>query len=102
MKGHDLLTRYKVENPEVHILEVHKGQFQQPQLAEFMSACDFMVVTNRLRPWSMAEWEGMASGLELLDLADQEREFTDWSRKKVFELGWDRATAKETWMDYLC
>ena len=101
MKGRHLLHQYRVEHPDAQILEVFKGRYSQPQFAEVMSACDYIVVTNRLRPWSMVEWEAMATGLDLVDIGDREREFTDWSRDKVFEVGWDRLSAKKTWMEYL-
>lgn len=117
MKGFDTLLRYAKENPEIYWIIVWKqpseaGQLQgasnfvkvsQDVLSELMNAADFCLSPGRLGPFYMVEWEAMACNLEMRILGEVEKDFvpSDRPREDVFELGWDRGSAKRAWVDYL-
>jgi hypothetical protein len=68
-----------------------------------MACSDFLLACGRLRPWFMVEWEAMACNLPVIDVSDLEREFpvSRNPRSDVLLHGWDRVTAKKTWLEYL-
>lgn len=118
MKGWDQLLRYAATEPDywwvvafkfersrlMHGLKgVTVAQVSQPELAGQMGMCDFALFTSRLRPFSMLEWEAMACNLPVVNVGHPEREFcpSKEPRRDVFDLGWDRASARRTWLEYL-
>jgi glycosyltransferase involved in cell wall biosynthesis len=118
MKGSDRLVQYARDNPDIFWIVVWKSKRErgeapvnskeyvhvtQDVLAGLMACSDFLLATGRLRPWFMVEWEAMAAGLPVVDLSGLEREFAPSAnpRQQVIELGWDRKTARETWLKYL-
>ena len=123
MKGFDRLRQFANKNPHVHFVIVWKSKREQVRnhgvacsewthttqdvFADLLRLSDFSLFTGMLRPFFMVEWEAMASGLSVVDVAGVEREFTPSStdgesnRAKVFELGWDRNSAAKVWRDYV-
>jgi len=116
MKGFDLLQEHAKKNPEIewivcwkqpsdagHMEGAHNTvSILQPHMNELMNCADFVASTGRLKPMFLVEWEAISSGLFLVNVDGVDRElFTGSSRKQIFEMGWDRATAKETWSDYI-
>ena len=125
MKGFDLLLAHVSENPATEWIVVWKdgrsrriarrrfGDFgphfhqytaiSQATLAELMVAADFFLSGSRLRPFFMVEWEAMACDLPIINAGQTLRDFevTGSPRDEVLRRGWDRATAKNTWLQYL-
>lgn len=118
MKGWDILQRYAGEHPDIWWAIAFKRQrdkrphalrgmtvagVSQHQLAELMRMCDFALFTSRLRPYAMMEWEAMSCNLPVVNVGHPDREFTpgDSPRHDVLDRGWDRHTAKKTWLEYL-
>ena len=114
MKGFDLLEKYAAAHPDIYWIccwsheTGHKAgahntvAIPQPHMNELMNCADFFLSTGRLNPLFLVEWEAMSSGLPLVNAEGITREFPEGSsRDLVFELGWDRITAKKTWEDYL-
>lgn len=118
MKGWDLMVRYAKDHPDVWWVIVFKrprdqqrhtfrgvtvaGE-RQDRIAEMMRMCDFALFTCRLRPYVIFEWEAMAANLPVINVGHPAREFAPQSdpRNDVFDRGWDRHTAKATWLEYL-
>lgn len=102
MKGFDQLLKYSKVHPEVQFIVVFKEEFKsQKELAELMSCADFGFFTGRLRPYFMVEWEMMACDLPIIDISGMERDFMPGGRDRVFEKGWSRIQAKESWYKFL-
>lgn len=118
MKGWDLLCHYARQHTNlwwvvafkmkrdrlIHDLQgVTVAQVDQPELARLMQMCDFALFTSRLRPYAMLEWEAMSCNLPVVNVGHPYREFEPGNepRKTVFDRGWDRHTAKTTWLEYL-
>ena len=117
MKGFDRLKDYAAQNPDVYWILVWKSQGEaapvvgasnhilvpQQKLAELMSCADFFLSCGRLRPFFMVEWEAMACNVPMVILGDMEKDFKPSAspREDIFRLGWDRHTAKATWLNYI-
>lgn len=114
MKGFDLLEKYAYQHPEVYWICCwsHQAGYKedahntvailQPHMNELMNCADFFLSTGRLNPLFLVEWEAMSSGLPLVNAEGVTREFPEGSsRDLIFELGWDRISAKKTWENYL-
>lgn len=102
MKGPDRLIEYVNSHPGIHWIIIDKWNPRpQSEIAELMSCADFGLFTGRLRSYYMVEWEMMACDLPIIDISGMQRDFMPSGRKKVFELGWSRHQAKETWYNFL-
>lgn len=117
MKGFSNLIKYANSHLDVHWILVWKSEGEsiqytnansfikipQSQIAELMNASDFFLSTSNLVPYYMAEWEAMACDLPFVSATNVKREFelTSDTRNKVFELGWDRHSAKKKWVKFL-
>lgn len=118
MKGYDLFKKYASEHPHVWWVVAFKryrdrrphgfrgltlAGVPQTQLAVAMRMCDFALFTSRLRPYAMLEWEAMATNLRVVNVGHPHREFKPPRnpRHRVLDLGWDRHTARATWLEYL-
>lgn len=116
MKGYDLVQEYARSNPDIYWILCWKQAYEaghmdgaynsisilQPQMNELMNCADFFLSTGRLNPLFLVEWEAMSAGLPMVNAPGVVREFNEGvSREKVFELGWDRHTAKNTWAEYI-
>lgn len=118
MKGWDLFQRYAGQHPEVWWVVAFKrprdkrshmlmgltvAGVSQDRLSELMRMCDFALLTSRLRPYAMLEWEAMASNLPVVNVGHPRREFEPGPdpRFDVFQRGWDRPTVMRTWLEYL-
>lgn len=118
MKGWKLLQRYARSRPNVYWAIVFKRKqdripydlrgvsvagVAQSEVAKLMQMCDFALFTSFLRPYSMMEWEAMSCNLPVINIGHAQREFSPGKepRKTVFDRGWDRYTAKKTWLEYL-
>lgn len=102
MKGKDRLHQYARSHPEVKWNIVSKDdRLPQTRIAELMNESDFILLTGRLRPYFMIEWEAMSCDLECVDISGMERDFTPNGRQGVFDQGWSRHQAKEAWKTYL-
>jgi glycosyltransferase involved in cell wall biosynthesis len=118
MKGWDLMVRYAKDHPATWWVIVFKrprdqqkhgfrgvtvaGE-RQDRIAEMMRMCDFALFTSRLRPYVIFEWEAMSTNLPVVNVGHPDREFTPRPdpRSDVLDRGWDRHTAKATWLEYL-
>jgi hypothetical protein len=115
MKGYDRLLNYAAAHPSVRWIVASKndahvlipGEFNvchvaQPYLAELMNCADFILSVSRLRPFYMCEWEAFSCDLPMIDISG-EREFVPSAhpRDDVFARGWDRATGRDRWLDYI-
>jgi len=117
MKGFDSLIDYAARRPEVRWIVVYKDpeasrpianaayytRVSQTTLAELMNCANYAIDASRLRPYFMVEWEQMACNLPLMQITSLKREFKQEHpiNQNVFNRGWDRASAKETWRKYL-
>ena len=119
MKGFHNLVKFHEMYPEIEWILVWKTEAEQnPQpwaknftlvdqqtLAELMNCGDFIFCGGLLRPYFMVEWEAFACGLRpLFYNASLQREFIpdmNNPRSDIFNLGWDRPTAKNTWLKYI-
>lgn len=102
MKGKDRLLKYQAEHPEIRWNIVNKTDcLPQARIAELMNESDFILMTGRLRPYFMIEWEAMSCDLEAIDISGMERDFRPFGRRGVFDQGWSRHDAKKTWEKYL-
>lgn len=102
MKGMDRLQEYQNKHPGIQWIIADKWNPKpQPQLAELMNCADFGLFTGRLRSYYMVEWEMLSSGLPIIDVSGMERDFIPTGRHRVFELGWSRYQAKESWYKFL-
>jgi len=117
MKGHDKFLKYKQDNPDIVWIILWKWkqeasevagcfnyiQVPQEQMNELFNCADFFLSTSRLRPFYMMEWEALASNLNFIILDNIQKDFTpsENPRDQVIELGWDRETAKKTWLSYI-
>jgi glycosyltransferase involved in cell wall biosynthesis len=117
MKGFDRLQQYAAENPDIFWIIVSKSRRERcllhgasnwthvPQefLAELMQCADFLLCPGRLRPFFMVEWEAMSAGLPVVNISGLDKDFEPGAnpRDQVFELGWDRASAKVKWLEYI-
>jgi len=117
MKGFDKLQTWTAQNPDVLWIIVWKTREEaghlngalnkvlvsQQTLAELMSCADFFLSCGRLRPFFMVEWEAMACNVPMVMLGDAEKDFKPSAspRDDIFRLGWDRHTAKNTWLNYI-
>lgn len=117
MKGFGRLKLYAEQNPEVHWICVWKQgheagqmpggtnvtQVSQPELAELMNCADFVLSCGMLRPFYMIEWEAMSCNLPVIITDGRQKDFvpSNHPRNDVIEMGWDRMTARQTWMTYL-
>lgn len=103
MKGMDRLFEYSAAHPDIQWIVIDKWNNTRPQreLAELMNCADVALFTGRLRPYYMIEFEIMASDLPIIDISGMQRDFMPNGRKKIFELGWSRYQAKETWYKFL-
>lgn len=102
MKGRDRLHQYARANPDIQWLIVEKSAaLPQPVLAEMMNSADFILLTGRLRPYFMVEWEAMSCDLECVDISGVERDFKPNGRQGVFDQGWSRHDAKGEWIKFL-
>lgn len=118
MKGWDLVQRYAADHPDTWWVVAFKrprdkrphqlpgltvAGVSQIRLAELMRMCDFALFTSRLRPYAMMEWEAMSCNLPVVNIGHAEREFTPGPdpRNDVLDRGWDRHSAKATWLEYL-
>jgi len=103
MKGMDRLFEFSREHPQYQWIVVDKwnNTKSQRELAELMNCADIGLFTGRLRPYFMIEFEMMASDLPIIDISGMQRDFMPGGRKKIFEIGWSRYQAKETWHKFL-
>jgi len=118
MKGFDRLCEYSRHNPEVFWIVVWRseeesasfeGKFSRfvnvrpQQFSELLSSADFFLASGRLRPFHMSEWEAMACNTPLVILDGMQKDFvpSPTPRDDIFRLGWDRPTAKKTWLNYI-
>ncbi len=117
MKGFDKLREWAAQNPDVFWIIVWKSQGEaapmngamnqvlipQQRLAELMSCADFFLSCGRLHPFFMVEWEAMACNLPMVILGGMKKDFEPSAspREDIFRLGWDRHTAKNTWLNYI-
>ena len=102
MKGKDRLLKYASEHPEIKWNIVNKSEcLPQTRLAQLMNESDFILLTGRLRPYFMVEWEAMACDLDCVDVSGMERDFIPNGRQGVFDQGWSRNQAKEEWLRFL-
>lgn len=119
MKGFDKLLKYRKQNPDIFWIIIWKWeqeslhvndkncisfvQISQKQMNELYNCGDFFLSTSRLRPFFMSEWEALASNLPFVVLENITKDFVPSMnpRKQVFELGWDRKTAKKRWIEYI-
>lgn len=102
MKGMDRLQEYQRKYPNIQWIIADKWNPRpQTELAELMNCADFGLFTGRLRSYYMVEWEMMASDLPIIDISGMERDFIPTGRHRVFELGWSRYQAKESWYKFL-
>lgn len=119
MKGFNNVVKFHEIYPELEWILVWKSPGEaseqswaknytlvpQLTLAELMNCADFMFCGGLLRPYFMVEWEAFSCGLPpLFYNATLQREFIPDlknSRQMVFDLGWDRHTAKQTWLKYI-
>ena len=117
MKGYPDLLEYAAENPDIYWIVVWKWQQEstqlflegkeftkipQRQLSELHSCSDFILHTNKLRSYFMAEWEAMSSDLPIRRLHPAEKDFREPSRprQELFRQGWDRESVKRKWIRY--
>lgn len=117
MKGFQNLQKYAKENPEIHWVIVWKTPFErsllhgateycyipQEHISELMNCSDFFLVCGLLESYFMIEYEAMSCNLPMLNITNLEKDFDlgENPRDKIFELGWDRKSALDTWKDYL-
>lgn len=102
MKGRDRLDAYAAAHPEIRWNIVRKTDgLPQSRIAELMNASDFILMTGRLRPYFMVEWEAMACGLEAIDVSGLERDFVPRGRAGVLDAGWSRPDALAQWREFL-
>jgi hypothetical protein len=104
MKGMDRLHAYRAAHPEIRWNIVEKSAaMPQTKLAELMNASDFILLTGRLRPYFMVEWEAMACDLPVVDISGVDRDFIPSAhpREDVMRFGWSRHDAKKKWKEYL-
>lgn len=117
MDGFDKLQAFAAQNPDILWVIVWKwAQAQgymegarnfpcmpQQDLSELISCADFFLACGRLHPFFLVEWEAMACNTPLLILDGMEKDFVPSAnpRDDVFRLGWDRHTAKKTWLNYI-
>lgn len=117
MKGPDRLKEYASQHPDIFWIVVSKSASEavildgarnyilvpQHTLAELMSASDFFLSCGRLRPLFMIEWEALSCNLPLVILDGMQKDFVPSAnpRDDIFRLGWDRHTAKKTWLNYI-
>jgi len=116
MKGYDLLEQYAAEHPDIYWILCWKQPSEaghrdgalntvsilQPQMNELMSCADFFLSTGRLYPLYLVEWEALSAGLEMVNAPGVSREIPEGSsRLAVFENGFDRSTARESWVKYI-
>ncbi len=116
MKGADRLIEYAKIHPEIQFIAVWKKsaievpknvknyvRITQQVLSDLMNCADFMLGTSRLRPFYMAEWEALCTGLPYRNISGLDKDFEpgEHPRLDVLRLGWDRTQAKQKWMDFL-
>lgn len=117
MKGFQNLKEYAKENPDIYWILVWKMKGQdgyldghsnfvhvsQEMMSELMNCADFALFGGLLRSFYMIEWEAMACDLPVIILNDMKKDFvpSKHPRDDVFKYGWDRISAKKTWVDYL-
>lgn len=117
MKGFDQMKVYAAQHPEIFWIVVwthpwsrgnfpgypNFGSVPQCQLSELMSCADFYLSCSRLRPFYMTEWEAMACNLPMTIPSGIQKDFVPSAnpRDDIFRLGWDRASAKKTWLNYI-
>jgi glycosyltransferase involved in cell wall biosynthesis len=117
MKGFDRVQAYAAQHPDIYWVIVWKwpqeaGNLEgarnytlipQQQIAELMGASDFFLSCSRLRPFYMVEWEAMACNMPIVITDGMQKDFVPSAnpRDDVFRLGWDRHTAKNTWLNYI-
>ncbi|QQS65314.1 hypothetical protein IPO96_02050 [Candidatus Saccharibacteria bacterium] len=116
MKGISKMLEYANVNPDIEWVMVWKWEMEelkisgvhnfvkieQQQICELLNASDFFLATSQLRPYYMAEWEAMATGIPFVHFGGAEREFypSDNPRDDVFSMGWDRKSVKKKWVDF--
>jgi glycosyltransferase involved in cell wall biosynthesis len=117
MKGFALLLEYARAHPDIHWITICKTAHESVQMpgatsfvhasqstiCELINAADFFLSTSQLRPYFMAEWEAMAcdAPMRLIGAPDKEFVPSDHPRDDVFRAGWDRASVKRRWSEYL-
>jgi hypothetical protein len=117
MKGYAELLEYARLHPDIYWIVVWKWQQESalfpyagktftkiPQrlLAELHSCSDFILHTNKLRSYFMAEWEAMSSDLPIRRLRPVEKDFPEPAapRFTLFLKGWDRGNVKRRWTEF--
>jgi glycosyltransferase involved in cell wall biosynthesis len=108
MKGYDRVTQFENGLPgvgnEFEVLKIWKNNpVPQRTLAELMNCCDFLLVTGRLRPYFLVEWEAMACDLKVVNVTGLEKDFipSDHPRDDLIDLGWDRHDVSKAWHELL-
>ena len=101
MKGMDAAHAWAEAN-KIPLTCVFKGSLPQTELAEVMSTHEYVILSGRLRPLYLVEWEALASGLKPIDVSGVEREFdieevSADPRGYVFGVGWSREQVEEDW-----
>jgi hypothetical protein len=114
-RGPDLLNEY-ARGKDIHwIINWYRGpEFDMPTsrtevfkadqktINELYNASDFYLCTNKLGPYYMSDWEAIASGVDIIDVVEMERELgTNPTRDKMMALGWDRKDAINIWNSFL-
>jgi len=118
MKGFLRLLDFAGENREITWIVVWKSREEgcympgalnvygtdQHSLADLMRAADLVYCPGLLGPFFMAEWEAMASDLEVVIPPDSpKKDFIPGLSPRVDLLarGWDRGAVKATWVNWL-
>lgn len=102
MKGLDLARQWqdRTGSPVTYIM---KGDQKQIDLAETMQKHEYVLLTGRLRPLFLVEWEALASGLKPIDASPVPRDPmpTGDPRQFVLDQGWSRSQVALQWREIL-
>lgn len=87
---------------DVPLTCVMKGSLPQVELAAVMAEHEYVLLSGRLRPLYLVEWEALAAGLKPVNVSGVEREFNIEEvaadpRGYVFASGWSREQVGEQW-----
>ena len=117
MKGFHHLLEWKNNHPNDYFIIVWKTagessyllgahnfcHIPQEQIVELMNCSDAFLSCGILRPFFMVEWEAMACNLPIINMHALAKDYqiSNNPRDDVFQLGWDRYSAKEDWLNYI-
>lgn len=116
MKGLSKMLEYADNHPDIEWIIIWKWNMEelkikgvhnfvkikQNQINELFNAADFFLSTSQLAPYFMSEWEAMAANMKFEYFGNADREFYPPvnSRDAVFEMGWDRKSVKDKWIEF--